>query len=165
MWALSNVSPIRIQRHESLTLTNPQLVLVASVLAGNRVSETFTSSDFTVAKGYLVFVLVFVAFTSIIVSTPVPDPTHQPNKPHQIEVLAFNVVPCNPDVYGLNSCSYSHSVSLFLHVFFLTLSRTLSDVYIPNIIRGWKASWASRSMEMLSSAVDRLRKETHFTNL
>ena len=49
-------------------LINPQLILVASVLAGNRVSETFTSSDFTVAKGYLVFVLVFVAFTSLIVS-------------------------------------------------------------------------------------------------
>lgn len=59
-------------------LTDPQLILVASVLAGNRVSETFTSSDFTVAKGYLVFVLVFVAFTSLIVSyliqVPCPSP-------------------------------------------------------------------------------------------
>lgn len=56
------------RRHKLPVPTSQQLILVASILAGNRVSETFTSSDFTVAKGYLVFVLVFVALTSIIVS-------------------------------------------------------------------------------------------------
>ncbi|KAF9644602.1 glycosyltransferase family 2 protein [Thelephora ganbajun] len=45
-------------------LTN--LILVVSILTSDRVPETFTSSDLTIAKGYLVFVLVFVAFTSII---------------------------------------------------------------------------------------------------
>ena len=47
---------------------NLQLILVVSILAGDRVPETFSSSDLTVAKGYLIFVLVFVALTSIIVS-------------------------------------------------------------------------------------------------
>jgi len=50
------------------TPINPQLILVVSILAGDRVPETFSSSDLTVAKGYLIFVLVFVALTSIIVS-------------------------------------------------------------------------------------------------
>ena len=39
-----------------------------SILTSDRVPETFTSLELTVAKGYLVFVLVFVALTSIIVS-------------------------------------------------------------------------------------------------
>ena len=50
------------------TLTNFQLILIFSILNSGRVPETFTSSDLTVAKGYLIFVLVFVALTSIIVS-------------------------------------------------------------------------------------------------
>jgi len=54
--------------HTLFTRIDPQLVLVVSILAGDRVPETFTSSDLTVAKGYLIFVLVFVALTSIIVS-------------------------------------------------------------------------------------------------
>ena len=56
------------RKHKSFTPINPQLILVVSILAGDRVPETFTTSDLTVAKGYLIFVLVFVALTSIIVS-------------------------------------------------------------------------------------------------
>lgn len=54
--------------HNLPTLINLQLILVVSILTSDRVPETFTSSDLTIAKGYLVFVLVFVALTSIIVS-------------------------------------------------------------------------------------------------
>ena len=56
------------QTHRLPLLTNLQLILIASILTSDRVPETFTSSDLTVAKGYLIFVLVFVALTSIIVS-------------------------------------------------------------------------------------------------
>jgi len=56
------------RKYQLFTSLNPQLILVVSILAGDRVPETFTSSDLTVAKGYLIFVLVFVALTSIIVS-------------------------------------------------------------------------------------------------
>ena len=35
------------------------------------------------------------------------DVIHQPDKPRHLEVLTFNTVPCNPDVYGLNRCLYA----------------------------------------------------------
>lgn len=54
--------------HDLPTLIDFQLILIVTILTSDRVPETFTSSDLTVAKGYLVFVLVFVALTSIIVS-------------------------------------------------------------------------------------------------
>ena len=56
------------QAYPLLTPTILQLILVTGILTSDRVPETFTSSDLTIAKAYLIFVLVFVALTSIIVS-------------------------------------------------------------------------------------------------
>lgn len=60
--------PDLFPRRNLPTLVYFQLILIVTILTSDRVPETFTSSDLTVAKGYLVFVLVFVALTSIIVS-------------------------------------------------------------------------------------------------
>ena len=84
-------------------LVNLQLILVVSILAGGRVAETFTSSDFTVPKAYLVFVLVFVALTSIAVSSRFRIVIHRTDQRRQSAVLTFHVVLCNLDVYGLDT--------------------------------------------------------------
>lgn len=56
-------------RNQTLQILLVCAFLFASTLAGGRVSGTSTSSDFTVPKAYLVFVLVLVSLTGIGVSS------------------------------------------------------------------------------------------------